>query len=133
MLANNWKPKILNLLLLITSLVGYLEWGGNQHIFLFAAEAEIIYALFTHPSSVIHPFILFPMVAQILLLFTFFQKKPSPVLTFISIAGLGLLLGFMFMIGIMSLHLKILISTLPFLTVTIITIRHYILHKKTKN
>ncbi len=36
------KSKILNFLLLITSLIGYLEWGNGQHTFLFQAEVDII-------------------------------------------------------------------------------------------
>ena len=37
------KPKILNALLIVTSLLGYLEWSGDSHTFLFQAEAEILY------------------------------------------------------------------------------------------
>jgi hypothetical protein len=118
------KPKILNFLLIVTSLIGYLEWSGDSHSFLFQAEAEIIHKLFTNPAAVIHPFILLPIVGQILLLFTLFQKSPGKILTCISIGGLGLLLGFMFIIGLMSLNIKITISTIPFLIVAILTIRN---------
>lgn len=120
------KTKVLNLFLIITSLLGYLEWSGGNHMFLFTGEAEIIYKLFANPTSVIHPFVLLPLVGQILLLITLFQKIPSKILTYISIVGLGLLLGFMFIIGIICLNSKILISTIPFLIVAILTIRHFI-------
>lgn len=119
------KSKILNSLLIVTSLLGYLEWSGGSHIFLFQGEAEIIFKLFTNPVSVIHLFTLLPLVGQILLLFTLFQKIPSKFLTYISIAGLGLLFGFMFLIGLISMNYKIIFSTIPFLTVTVLTIRHY--------
>jgi len=118
------KLKTLNILLIVTSFIGYLEWSGNSHIFLFQGEAEIIHKLFTNPTSVIHPFILLPLIGQILLLITLFQKTPSKILTYISIVGLGLLLGFMFIIGIISLNFKIIISTIPFLIVAILTIRN---------
>ena len=118
------KLKILNFLLIITSLIGYLEWGGDNHIFLFQGEAEIVYKLFTNPGSVMHPFILLPLIAQILLLITLFQKSPGKKLTYISIAGLGLLLIFMFIIGLISFNFKILLSTIPFLIVVVLTIRH---------
>lgn len=124
------KQKGLNLLLIGTSLLGYLEWSGNNHIFLFKAEAEMLLKLFTDPMSVLHPFTILPLVGQILLLFTVFQKTPSKALTYISISGLGLLLGFMFVIGIISLNLKILISTIPYIFVSILTIRYL---KSTKN
>ena len=115
----------LNILLLIASLFGYLEWGGNNHAFLFQAEQEWMSRLFYDPKSITHPFILIPFLAQIILLITLFQRQPSKWLTYISIAGLGLLLGFMFVIGILSGNFKIIISTLPFLVLSLITIRHY--------
>ncbi|MBA4241066.1 MAG: hypothetical protein C0448_10085 [Sphingobacteriaceae bacterium] len=119
------KSTNLNLLLIITSLLGYLEWGGGNHIFLFTGEIEIIQKLFTNPTSIIHPFTLIPLMGQILLLITLFQKTPSKILTYISIAGLSLLLGFMFIIGLMSMNFKIIISTIPFIVVSILAIRHY--------
>ena len=119
------KSKILNFLLLITSLLGYLEWGGNNHIFLFKAEAELFLKLFADPISVIHPFTILPLVGQILLLITLFQKTPNKTLSFISILGLGLLLGFIFIIGLMSLNFKVIISTIPFIVVSVLTIRNY--------
>lgn len=119
------KSKILNFLLLITSLIGYLEWGGNNHIFLLKAEAEIISKLFSDPASVLHPFTIIPMVGQTMLLITLFQKQPSKVLTYISIGGLGILLGFMFVIGLMGLNYKIIFSTIPFLVVAVLAIMHY--------
>lgn len=118
------KLKILNFLLILTSLIGYLEWGGDNHIFLFQGEAEILYRLFTNPVSVIHPFILIPLIGQMLLLITLFQKSPNKKLTYVSIAGLGLLLGFMFLIGLISFNFNILLSTIPFLIVVVLTIRH---------
>ena len=119
------KSKILNLLLIVTSLFGYLEWGGNNSILLFQAEADIISKLFTDPTSVIHPFILLPLVGQILLLVSVFQNKPSHLLTYIGMACLALLLGFMFVIGILGLNYKIIFSTLPFLVVAGTAIFHY--------
>lgn len=119
------KSKILNLLLIITSLLGYLEWSGNNHIFLFKAEAEIFSKLFTDPVSVLHPFTLFPLIGQLLLAITLFQKTPSKTLTYISIVGLGLLLWFMCFVGIVSMNFKIIISTIPFIVVSIFAIKHY--------
>lgn len=119
------KSKILNILLIITSLFGYLEWGGGNHVFLFTGEIDIIKKLFTNPTSVIHPFTLLPFAGQILLLITLFQKTTNKILTYISISGLGLLLGFMFIVGLMSMNFKIIISTIPFLIVSILAIIHY--------
>lgn len=116
------KIKFLNLLLIITSLFGYLEWSGNQRMFLFEAEAEIFSKLLIDPVSVLHPFTILPLLGQLLLVFTLFQKTPSKLLTYSSIAGIGLLLLFMFLIGIISMNYKIILSTVPFLTIAVITI-----------
>jgi hypothetical protein len=119
------KSKIFNFSLIITSLFGYLEWGGNNHSFLFQTEGEIFSKLFTDPSSVLHPFTILPMAGQLLLVITLFQKKPSKKLTYISIGGLGLLLGLMFVIGIISFNIKTILSTIPFIIIAILTIQYY--------
>ncbi len=118
--------KILNFLAILTSLLGYLEWGKDKKLWLFQAESEIISKLFTNPSSVIHPLIILPLIGQILLLFTLFQKSPSKILTFLSLGGLGVLLVFLFFIGIISFNLKILFSTIPFLIVAYLIINNQI-------
>ncbi len=122
--------KFLNFILIVTSLFGYLSWGGNHHMYLFQAEAEILSKLYTDPLSVLHPFTILPMLGQLLLLVTLFQKKPSRVLTIISIIGLGILLTLMCFIGIISSNLQIIISTLPFLLTATITIVYLIRIRK---
>jgi hypothetical protein len=123
------KRRLLNGLLIITSLLGYLEWGGNQHSFLFEVEATFFSKLLTDPISVLHPFTLLPLAGQIILLITLFQKTPNRLLTYIGMIGLGLLLGFMFVIALLSTNYKILLSTIPFLLTLLATIRAY----KTQN
>jgi hypothetical protein len=118
------KTKILNLLLIISSLLGYLEWNGSNHIFLFQVEAEIFSKLFASPVSALHPFIILPLLGQISLFATLFQKTPSKALYYIGISGIGLLIGLMFIIGLMSTNIKILCSTLPFVIVCCFAIKH---------
>ncbi len=119
------KSKLYNLILVITSLLGYLEWSGNSHSFLFQAEAEILSKLFSNPISTLHPFTVLPLLGQIILIFTLFQKQPNKFLTYFSMGGLGILLFFMFIIGLLTLNYKIIISTIPFLVVSVLAIRHY--------
>jgi len=126
---NKMKSKILNFLLILFSLFGYLEWSGKNHMFLFEAEIEILSKLFINPKSVIHPFIILPVISQFLLLFTLFQKTINRKITYISIFGLGLLIYFLLFVGIISLNYKITLSTLPFIVVSILTILH---HRKLK-
>lgn len=119
------KYKLLCLFLILSSLLGYLEWGGNNHIFLFKAEAEIISRLFSNPASVIHPFVVLPLLGQIFLLITLFLRKPNKTLVYIGIGGIGLLFVLMFFIGLISLNFKIVLSTIPFILFSVLTIVHF--------
>jgi hypothetical protein len=118
------KSKILNFLLIISSLFGYLEWSGTSHAFLFEAEITLLSKLFSAPTSVIHPFTLLPLVGQIILCITLFQKHPGKILTYLGMMCLGVLLVFILAIGIMSLNVKIICSTLPFIVISVSTIIH---------
>jgi uncharacterized protein YacL len=119
------KSKILNSLLLITSLFGYLEWSGQNHSFLFQVEADIFSKLFTDPLSILHPLTILPMLGQLLLVVTLFQKTQNKTLTFVSMGCLGILLGLVLVIGLMSLNYKIIFSTIPFIATCVIAIKHY--------
>lgn len=109
------KKKIINFLLVVTSLIGYLEWGGGNAMFLFQGEVEVLKKLYSDPIAAAHPFTLLPLFGQLLLIITLFQKEPSRVLTFIGLACLALLLLFIGLIGVLSLELKILASVIPFI------------------
>lgn len=118
------KTKTLLLLLLISSLFGYLEWGGDNHIFLFEAEATLFYKLFTSPTKILHPLIILPIVGQFLLLLCLFRKTPNRKVAYFGIVSIGVLLGFMFFVGIISFNLKIIGSTIPFLIIAYFTFLH---------
>lgn len=119
------RRKILNLLLILTSLIGYLEWGGNSHAFLFQAEGEILRKICIAPASLIHPIIILPLAGQLLLVFTLFQKQPSRILTYISLGALGVLMLLVLFVGALNLNLKTIFSAVPFLVVAVITLIHY--------
>lgn len=119
------KSRILNALLIITSLLGYLEWSGDSHSFLFQAEVEVFKKLFTDPLSVLHPFTILPLLGQILLLITIFQKVPSKRMTFWGIGCLGLLLGFMSFIGILAKNTNIILSTIPFFLIAFLVVKNF--------
>lgn len=119
------KAKTLNILLVLTSLIGYLEWGKDASVFFFQAELQILRKLFTDPQSVLHPLILLPLAGQLLLLFTLFQKKVSPYLTYFGMAAIALLILFMGFVGLISTNISIVASSIPFVLTGMATIRHY--------
>lgn len=118
------KSKILNFFLIFTSLLGYLEWGKNTYAFLFQAEFEILIKIFKDTKSVLHPFTILPLIGQLILIITLFQKTPSKILTYIGIVSLSVLLLFMFLIGLMSMNYKIIFSTIPFIVTSILATIH---------
>lgn len=105
---------------------GYLEWGKDQHSFIFQTEAEIFSKLFSSPQSLLHPFILIPLFGQLLLLFTIISKKQSKAITITAIISISLLMLLLLFIGILDLKYKILFSTFPFLITAIIAFRIYL-------
>ncbi|MCB0635388.1 MAG: hypothetical protein KDC54_02160 [Lewinella sp.] len=111
--------KLLNLALVLTSLFGYLEWGTDQHMFLLQGEFEILTKLWTDPASAAHPFTLLPLLGQVLLLVTLFQRSPNRWLTFAGIAGIGLLMGMILFIGLLGPSWKLLVSALPFMAIAV--------------
>ncbi len=115
----------MNALLIVTSLFGYLEWGGGNSSFLLEAEFTVLKKLFTNPTSVVHPLVLCPLLGQVLLLITLFKKAPHRTLTYSGIACTGALLAFIFFIALIRLDFKILLSTLPFMTIAIATIWYH--------
>lgn len=123
------KSKLLNAGLVLSSLLGYLEWGGDNSMYLFQMEKDILSKLFSDPASVIHPLIILPLLGQILLIITLFQKQPKKLLTYLGIGGIGLLLFLMLFIGLLQMNARIVLSTLPFLGISVVTLRHYYLKR----
>ncbi|MBX7052314.1 MAG: hypothetical protein K1X54_09790 [Flavobacteriales bacterium] len=127
------KTKVLNFLTILTSLLGYLEWGGGEsHSFLFQAEAEVFSKLFSNPTSVLHPFILIPLGGQLMLLLTLFMKPYTKFLTYAGIISIAVLLLLILLIGLMSMNFWMVLSTLPFFIVSTLSFRYQrrLHHKK---
>ena len=109
------KTRLLILSLILTSLLGYLEWGTDQQMFLLQGEADILVKLFRDPASVLHPFILLPLFGQILLLIALFQNPPRKRLIYAGMACIGLLLLLILVVGLLAGNVKTILSALPFL------------------
>ena len=124
--------KTFNFLLIITSLFGYTEWGENNHAFIFEMEYEILEHFTSKMGAFSHPLILIPLIGQLLLIVTLFQKEPNKKLTFIGLGCLSLIILMFLLVGILSINFKIIGSTIPFILVAILTIRGYLQSKLIK-
>jgi hypothetical protein len=117
------KKKVLNVLLIASSLLGYLEWGTDSHTFLFQAETEVIGKLLTEPLAALHPLTILPMLGQIALLVTLFQKITNRILTWFGLGSIGLLLLIILLSGLLGKHALVALSTAPFFITAMLTIR----------
>lgn len=118
------KRRILLTLLLLSTLLGFLEWGENQK-FIFEIEADIIGQIFNDPMSLLHPLIVLPFLGQILLIIQIIKKNWHKVLLYSSIAGMAIFFLTLLVVGIVSKNFKIAFSTLPFMFLTVMVIVNY--------
>jgi cobalamin biosynthesis protein CobD/CbiB len=123
--------KIKHVLLLLSSLFVYLEWGGEQSVFLFMAEAAILKNLLTAPSENSHPMIVLPFIGQVLLLVNILKKEMSDGMAQWGLGLLSVLILFVTFIGIWTANIKIILSVIPFLVTATLLLREIHTSKKT--
>ena len=108
------NKKLLHLLVIIASLIGYLEWGNKQHLFIFQAEAQIFYSLLKHPSSVFHPLVVLPFLGQLLLATNMFKPNPKSIVSILGVCCIAILFLLLLLAGLLSKNYKIIMFTIPF-------------------
>ena len=110
----NRTIKFLTLGVIISSLFGYLEWGRGNHQFLFETEWLVLQKIGTDPLSVLHPFVVLPLIGQIILFVLLFMKNPPKKWIIAGVTFIALLLGFIAIVGVLAFNYKIIISVIPF-------------------
>ncbi len=113
-----FMKKWFSLGLLLTSLICYLQWGGDNSGFLFNSNLDYFVMPLQGKGSFLHPLIILPMLGQVLFIITLFQKDPSRKLIIAGMVLLGLLVGMILLAGIVGPNFTILVSTLPFFFVS---------------
>lgn len=116
--------KLINLGLLLSPLVCYLEWGKNQSSFLFQAEYLLFFGSSNTANSFTHPLVLLPFCGQLLILYSLFQPHPNRRLTLIGLLMMAPLIFMILLAGLLSLNPKIILSTIPFVVVSVLFFRH---------
>jgi hypothetical protein len=112
--------KLLNLFLLLAFLIGYLEWGTGTSAFIVQAEADIFMKAKANPIELLHPFVLIPLMGQLIMLYTLFQNIPTRALSLTGLACLSTVMLFLLFIGIITGNVRIIASTTPFLVIGIL-------------
>lgn len=111
--------RMLQILILFSSFIVYLSWGKDQSKHIYEIEWDIVKRVFTDIKSVLHPFILLPLLGQSILFFTLFQKKMNNKLILFAIILLSILILFILFIGIVQKDIKIISFALPFTVLSI--------------
>ena len=101
--------------LLIFSLIPYLEWGNENHAFLLEIELELWKKGLKNPNEILHPFIILPFSGQLILMFTLFKKDPKIRMIQFGALLIALLIFFIFLSGLLSKNLKMILFSLPYL------------------
>lgn len=117
------NKRVVNGLVIITFLLGYMEWGTDNKAFIFQAVAALFTSIPNDFYGLLNPFVLIPFAGIIMLAITLFQLSPNRKLSVIGLACLGVLIVFLFFIGLLSGNYKIILSTIPFLTVAALSLR----------
>jgi hypothetical protein len=110
--------RLVNIGLILSFLICYLEWGGGNSAFVAQVEYLVLIGK-PEAQNFAHPLIALPFIGQLLVLFALFQRTPSRRLTSIGIVLMGVLVLLLALIGILD-NAKIGLSTLPFLTLAVI-------------
>ncbi|MFN8354855.1 MAG: hypothetical protein U0Y10_10445 [Spirosomataceae bacterium] len=117
--------KGINLGLLLSPLVCYLEWGKNQSSFLFQAEYLLFFGSNHATNSFTHPLVLLPLCGQLLIVYSLFQANPNKRLTLIGLLMIAPLILMILVAGLLSLNPKIILSTIPFGVVSVLLFRYW--------
>lgn len=96
-------------------LICYLEWGKDSSSFVYQTEYSLLFERDKSTDTFTHPFILIPLIGQLIILISVFSESIKRKFVITGIAFQALLVLMLFFIGLLSVNFKILISTLPFL------------------
>lgn len=113
--------RIFLLLILLTSLIGYLSWGNQQSAFLYEVEIDILSKATKNPFDILHPMILLPIFGQGVLIFVLFRKKLNKKWIYVGIGSIGILMFFILFIGLLTRNMKIIASAIPFTFLSLLT------------
>ncbi len=117
--------RLINIGILVTFSICYLEWGGGNSSFIFQVEYELFRKTDDLLSSLTHPLILAGLAGQILLLYSIFSKKPKRIFNSIGILILSPVVLLAFLAGMLSMNLKTIVSALPFIVLSVIYFLKY--------
>jgi|GEM_PF-550667 len=117
------ERKLLILLCLLSFCFCYFEWGGGHSGLLIGIEYSLLIEGAGKGNFMTHPFVLMPLMGQILLLTALLFRRFSGWLSFAGLVLCSTLAGLLLLGGIISGKLVATGSTIPFWVFAILLIR----------
>lgn len=108
------REKILVLVLLLSTALGYMEWGNGNHAFVLEAELEFFRQFVKNPTEIFSFIILLPLLGQVMMFIALFRKNKFNLTLLIAILFVSVLYLLIFLSGVLSLSPLIIFSTLPY-------------------
>ncbi|UMY65497.1 MULTISPECIES: hypothetical protein [unclassified Flavobacterium] len=118
MTADNQNIRIFATALLLTSGLAWLEWGTHSQC-LFAMEFYLLTGG-AGEGTFLHPAVALPLLGQVLLLVAVFMPRRWLLLT--GIPPLFLLLLLVFLPGVLAGNVRMALSPLPFLVLSVLAL-----------
>lgn len=112
--------RLINIGLLLAFGICYMEWGLDKSTFVFQAEYEILTKKEGFWQNMTHPIILAGLIGQLLLVWCAFQKTPNKKLNWLGIIILSPVVLLLLIAGLLSLRVGMILSTLPFVVLTVL-------------
>jgi hypothetical protein len=120
--------RLFNIALIVTFLICYLDFGHDGSGFVGQIEYSVIKNLNAEISALQNPLFILAFIGQILILISVFNSNHSNGLIFLGIKLLGVIVLLILIFGVFLLNVKMIVSTIPFISVVIL----YILKVKSK-
>lgn len=120
-MENATRRRWLNIALLFTSGLGYLEWA-DQRAVLFGVEGQLLSQMFDRGAALVHPAVVLPFFGQLLLISACITNPPKLWQTYVASMAIGMLHLMILYIGSLQGNFLMIASVLPFLTLSVLAV-----------
>lgn len=112
--------RFINIALIFAFMLCYTEWGKGYSAFIFQLEYELFFKTANLKDGLSHPLILAGLAGQLSLLYTSFTNGRPVWLNMAGILFLSMIVLLFLLVGILSANVKIILSTLPFISLAVV-------------
>ena len=116
---NNPPIRYINLGLVLAFSICYMEWGQGQSAFVFQGAYEVFAQSKNLLSSLTHPLILGGFAGVLILLYCATKAAPNKTLNMAGLLVLGPVVLLILLAGSLSMNWKSILSTLPFVGLSV--------------